>query len=84
MMCRSVGHELEIVWLVLVVTRDVEGHHSLEENLRRRVVTEECVPRDIIELALRRVGAALDRPLGDYRGIQAEETVQPSLDLIAN
>ena len=75
MVCRSVGHELEVVWLVLIVTRDVEGHHSLEENLRCRVIAEKSIPRDIIELALRRVGATLRRSLGDDRSIQTKKTI---------
>ena len=84
MVCRSVGHELKIVRLVLIVTRDVEGHHSLKENLRRRVIAEKSIAGDIVEFALGRVGAALHRTLGDDRSVQAEESIQPFLDFITS
>jgi len=35
-----------------MVTRNVENHHSLEKNLRHRVVTKKSIPRDPTESAV--------------------------------
>jgi hypothetical protein len=51
-MGRSVGHKLQVVGRILVVRRDVECHHSLQEGLRGLVVGEESVTVDVEELAL--------------------------------
>lgn len=51
-MCGGVGHELGVVWLVFIVTCDVESHDSPEGNLRRRMVTKNSISRDVIEFAL--------------------------------
>ena len=51
-MCGRIGEELKVVRLVLVVTGDVQRHHALQEDLRRRVVAEQRVAGDVEQLAL--------------------------------
>lgn len=63
LLSRSVTHELKVVGRVLVVTRDVERHHALEEDFGRGVEGEEGIPIDVEELAGRRMGTALQRLL---------------------
>lgn len=76
----GVAHEDEVVWRVLVVRRDVERHHLLEEPLGGLVEGEERVPLDVVEVALARVGQ-LGRGLGDVLGrVEAEELVEPFLN----
>ena len=77
-----VGEQLEVVRLVLVVRRDVERHHALQEDLGRGVEAEERVARDVEELALARVWAAHVRLPREDRCVEAEEAVQPLLDLV--
>mmetsp|Transcript_19976 Transcript_19976/g.34322 ORF Transcript_19976/g.34322 Transcript_19976/m.34322 type:complete len:387 (+) Transcript_19976:2990-4150(+) len=77
MMGRGVGHQLQIVRLVLVVRRDVQAHHLLEEVLCHPVVAKQRVPIDVVQLALVRVRAK--GLLALQRGIHAEDSVQPFL-----
>lgn len=67
------------------MTRDVETHHPLEEDLGGRVEGEESVAVDVEELAGRGVGAALEGLLGGYGEgrVEAEEGVEPLLDWVA-
>jgi hypothetical protein len=82
---RSVRHELQVVGRVLVVRRDVETHHPLEERFRGGVVREEGVAVDVVQLALTRVRATL-KLLVTGRGegrIEAEELVEPLLNRVS-
>lgn len=82
---RCITHQLQVVRRVLVMTRDVEAHHSLEEDLRGGMEREESIAIDVEEFAGRRVRAALEGLLGGYGegSIEAEETVEPLLDRVA-
>ena len=63
MLSRRVTHELEIVRRVLVMTRDVERHHALEEDFGGGVEGEKGVAIDVEEFARRGMGTALQRLL---------------------
>lgn len=87
MMCGGIRHELEIVGLVFVVRSNVQCHHSLEENLGSGMITEQGVPRDIVQLTCRRMGASLRRSDSRFRkdgGVKAENAVQPPLDFVSS
>ena len=57
---RRVGEKLEVVRSVLVVRGDKERNHALKECLGGRVIREERVAVDPIELTFTWVGAAAD------------------------
>lgn len=78
MVCGSVGHELQVVGRVLVVRSHVERHHPLQEHLGRRVVREQGVPVDVVQLALR--GMRAPRNMSRQGGsIEAQQRVEPLL-----
>lgn len=77
-----VGHKLEVVGGVLIVRGDVESHHPLKEELRCGVEREKSVPIDVEQLAVRRMGAALD-VLRHNRRVEAKHRVEPPLDLVS-
>lgn len=52
MVTRCITHQLEIVWRVLVVTRDVEGHHPLKEHLGSGMVTEKSIAVDVEQFTI--------------------------------
>lgn len=78
----GVRHEEEVVGGVAVVRRNVECHHPLEQLLRRLVVREERVPLHAKEGALVRVRQPRGRPGDVVGGVEAEELVEPRLDVV--
>ena len=50
---RCVGHQLEVVRRVLVVTRNVESHHLLQELLSCWIEGKQSISVDVEKLALR-------------------------------
>ena len=67
------------------MTRDVERHHSLEEDFGSGMEGEEGIAIDVEELASRGVGTALQRLLRrDGEGsVEAEKLVEPFFDWIS-
>ena len=82
LMSRRVTHKLEIVGRVLVVRRDEERDHALQEGLRCRMVREERIAIDPVQRALGRMRAAGDRGRV-RRGVEAQDVVQPTFDRVA-
>ena len=75
-------HELEVVWLVFVVTRNVECLYTLKEYFGDRAIAGKYISTDLEQLACGRVWAALVHRLMDDHGIETLEWVEPFLDFI--
>ena len=66
----GVREKLEVIWSVLVVRCNVEGHESVKELLAGLVVAEQSVAVDVVQLALTGRGATTGHP-GNHTHIQA-------------
>lgn len=78
-----VREQLQVVRLVLIMARHVQRHHALQEHLARRVEAEQRVARHVEQLALRGVRRAVRAAPRHQRRVQAEQAVEPPLDLVA-
>mmetsp|Transcript_570 Transcript_570/g.1054 ORF Transcript_570/g.1054 Transcript_570/m.1054 type:complete len:240 (+) Transcript_570:161-880(+) len=56
LMCRRITHELQIIRLILVMSRHIQRHHVLQEILANLVVREERVTIHIVQFALIGIG----------------------------
>ncbi len=63
------------------MTRHVESHHALQEHLRGRVIAEECITVDHVQVAGGRVRAAFGFKRCGRKAcegsIKAEQLVEP-------
>mmetsp|Transcript_5564 Transcript_5564/g.9536 ORF Transcript_5564/g.9536 Transcript_5564/m.9536 type:complete len:420 (-) Transcript_5564:1416-2675(-) len=79
-----IGEQLEVVGRVLVVGGDEDAHDLAQELLGGAVVRKQGVPIHVVEVALARVREAPAQGLYLISGVEAEETIEPLLNGVAN
>ena len=82
-MRRRVGEQLQVVRRVLVVRGRQDGDGALEEGLRERVVAEERVAVDAVQLAVPRRRQRAEEAILVEARVQAEQVVKPPLHCVA-